>query len=162
MFEANIVACATCVFQSLSHTSGAALDQALAVINTASAVNSRSVQSALYERAKLFFEQYPLPKIAEIQHGDGESDGQSKHVSGGLESFSSQLIDILVGPSMGREEVESARIKRAGLAAAYFDSTVASETGRQSLGKTLQVWLDSERSGPVREAVKRALERARA
>jgi hypothetical protein len=151
-----MTAAATCVFQSLSHTSGPALERALLIVEKLKALNSRMVQSVLYERAKIFFEQFPRIASAKTQPRDGEV--RSKDVSEEIQASSSRLIDILFGPKTNETEPESTRMKRAVLAVAYANCAVASETGRLTrLTTILENWLGIERSGPIRETVKRAL-----
>ena len=107
----------------------------------------------LYDRAKIFFEQFPHVDSAKTQQSAGEV--RSENVSGEVEAFSSRLIDVLFGPKISEAELESARMKRAALAVTYVKCAAASETGR--LTSTLEKWLASERSRPVRETLKRAL-----
>jgi hypothetical protein len=142
-----------CVFQCLSHTSRPALEQALSIVNKANALNLRTVQIVLYEQAKIFFDKFPRIDNTSARPQDGEL--RSKNVSGEVEAFSSQLIEVLFGPKTNEREPESTRMKRAVLAVAYADSAAASET--RKLTTTLEQWLEVERSGPIRETVKRAL-----
>jgi hypothetical protein len=153
LFEATIAASVACVFQCLSHTSRPALDQALSVVQKANALNLRTVQSVLYEQAKIFLDKFP--RIENTSMGPQDGDVRSKNVSGEVEAFSSQLIDILFGPKTNEREPESTRMKRAALAEAFAKNAAASETRR--LTTTLEEWLGKERSGPIRETIKRAL-----
>lgn len=142
-----------CLFQCLSLTSGPALDQALLIVDKVKALNLRTVQSVLYERAKTFFDRFPRIDDTQAQQHDGEvpSTRESREV----EVFSPRLIDVLFGPKTNEAEPESTRMKRAALAVAYANSSTASETER--LATTLEQWLDKERSGPIRETVRHAL-----
>ncbi len=162
--DLTVTASITCIFQSLSHTSKSALEQATSVIEKVKVLKSRSIENACYERAQGFFEQFSNSENSGDQKGgiDGDSDARRKNVSQEVTAFSSQLIDILIGPTTGRDDPESVRLKRVGLALAYLASAVACDTGRLSLTKTLGLWLETERSGPVRDSLKRALQQARA
>ena len=142
-----------CVFQCLSRPGRPALDQALSVFEKAKALNSTRVQSELYDRAKMFFEQFRRIDSTTARQQDGEMG--PKMMSKEVEAFSIRLFDILFGPKTSEAEPESTRMKRAVLAVAYAKCAAASETGR--LTTTLQRWLDTERSGPLRETIKRAL-----
>ena len=149
--EATITAAVTCTFHCLSPPSGPTLERALLILEKIQTLNSRTVQSVLYDRAKIFFEQFPHIDSAKTQQGAGEV--RSKDVSKEVEAFSSRLIDILFSPKLS--EPESARMKRAALAVTYVNCAAASETGR--LTSTLEKWLASERSRPIHETLKRAL-----
>lgn len=153
LFEVTIAAAAACVFQCLSHTSGPALGQALLIVEKVNALNLRAVQSVLYERAKIFLDQFPHVDNTTSQQDDGKV--QAKFASKEVEVFSSRLIDILLGPKTHEAESESTRMKRAVLAEAYANSAAASEASR--LTTILEQWLDEERSGPIRDTVTRAL-----
>ena len=148
-----MVAATTCIFQSLSRTSGPTFEQALFIVEKLKALNSGMVQSVLYDRAKIFLEQFPRIDSAKTRQPDGEV--RSKDASKEVEAFSSRLIDILFGPKTREAEPETARMKRALLAETYVKCDAASETRR--LTNILERWLDTERSGPIRETVKRAL-----
>lgn len=153
LFEATIAAAAACAFQCLSYTSGPALDQALVIVEKVHALNLRAVQSVLYERAKIFLDQFPHLDTA--TPGEHDDEVHSKRVSKEVDRFSSRLIDILFGPKTDDAEPEATRMKRAVLAVAYANCAVASEAWR--LTSILEQWLGTERSGPVRETMTRAL-----
>lgn len=129
----------------------------MAILEKATTQNSRTVQNEFYDRAKTFFEQ--------LQHFDSTTTGQEdaevqlgKKVSKEVEAFSSGLFDQLFGPKANESEPESTRMKRAALAEAYAKCAAASETGRlTSLASILERWLDNERSGPVRDTIRRTL-----
>jgi hypothetical protein len=146
-----MTAAVTCTFSCLSPPSGPTLERALSILEKIQTVNSRTVQSVLYDRAKIFFEQFPHIDSAKTQQDAGEV--RSKDVSKETEAFSSRLIDVLFGPNISEAEPESMRMKRAALAVSYVNCGAASETGISILGK----WLASERSRPAREMLKRAL-----
>ena len=149
-----MVAAVACVFQCLSRPSGEpGLDQALVIVEKAKALNSARVQSELYERAKIFFEQFPRIDKTTTRQQDGEMD--PKDLSTEVEAFSLRLIDLLFGPKTNEAEPESTRMKRAVLAVTYANCAAGSETGRLTVA--LGKWLDTERSGPIRDTVKRAL-----
>lgn len=148
-----MAAAVACTFQSLSHLGVPALDQALLIVDKVKVLNSSMIQRVLCERAKIFIEQFPRSDSTGTQQHDG--DVQSKIVSKEVEAFSLRLIDILFGPTTYEAEPEPSRMKRAVLAMTYANSAAASEIGR--LTSTLEEWLDKERSGPIREIVKRAL-----
>jgi hypothetical protein len=123
------------------------------MVDKVKALNLRTVQSVLYERAKTFFDQ--LPRIDKTRTRQRDGEVQAKGVSGEVEAFSLRLIDILFGPKTNEAEPESTRMKRAALAVAYANCAAASETGR--LTTTLEQLLDKERSGPTREIIAHAL-----
>jgi hypothetical protein len=148
---ATMAAAVTCTFSCLSPPSGPTLERALSILEKIQTANSRTVQSVLYDRAKIFFEQFPHIDSAKTQQGAGEV--RSKGVSKETEAFSSRLIDVLFGPKTSETEPESMRMKRAALAVSYVNCGAASETGIGSLRK----WLASERSRPVHDTLKRAL-----
>lgn len=149
-----MVAAVACVFQCLSRPSGPGLDHALLIVEKAKALNSARVQSELYERAKIFFEQFPRPDKTTTRRQDVEMD--PKDLPTEVKAFSSRLIDLLFGPRTNEAEPESTRMKRAVLAATYANCAAASQTGRLTVA--LGKWLDTERSGPIRDMVKRALQ----
>jgi hypothetical protein len=146
-----MAAAVTCTFNCLSPPSGPTLERASLILEKIQTVNSRTVQSVLYDRAKIFFEQIPHIDSAKTPQGAGEV--RSKDVSKETEAFSSRLIDVLFGPKISEAEPESTRMKLAALAVTYVNCAAASETGINILGK----WLASERSRPVHETLKRAL-----
>jgi hypothetical protein len=146
-----MTAAVTCTFSCLCPPSGPTLERALSILEKIQTVNSRTVQSVLYDRAKIFFEQFPHTDSAKTQQDAGEV--RSKDVSKETEAFSSRLIDVLFGPNISEAEPESMRMKRAALAVSYVSCGAAAETGISTLGK----WLASERSRPAREMLKRAL-----
>jgi hypothetical protein len=148
-----MAAAVTCTFYCLSPPSGPTLEQALSILEKIQTVKSRTVQSVLYDRAKIFFEQFPHIDSAKTQQNTGEV--RSKDVSKEVEAFSSRLIDVLFGPKISEAEPEPTRMKRAALAVTYVNCAVASEIGR--LTSTLEKSLASERSRPVHETLKRAL-----
>lgn len=107
----------------------------------------------LYERAKIFVEQFSRIDSTAVRQHDGEV--ASNNVSKEVEAFSLPLINILISPKTNGAEPESTRMKRAALAVAYANSAPPSETGR--LTSILELWLDEERSGPIRDSLQRAL-----
>ena len=145
-----MTAAVTCSFNCLFPPSGPTLERALSILEKIQTVNSRTVQSVLYDRAKIFFERFPHIDSAKTQ---GAGEVRSKDVSKETEAFSSRLIDVLFGPTTSEAEPESMRMKRAALAVSYVNCGAASETGITTLRK----WLASERSRPVHEMLKRAL-----
>ena len=151
--EATMTAAVTCTFHCLFPPSGPTLERALLILETIQTQNLQTVQSVLYDGAKIFFEQFPHIDSAKTQQGAGEV--RSKDVSKEVEVFSSRLSDILIGPKISPAEPEYTRMKRAALAVAYVNCAAASETGR--LTSSLGTWLASERSRPIRETLKRAL-----
>ena len=153
-----------CIFQSLSHSSKIALERVTSIIEKVGALNSRSIENACYERAKTFFEQISNSKSLGDQPDSVNGGGgvRKKDVSQEITAFSSRLIDMLIGPNAGRDDPEAVRMKRVGLALAYLGSAVACDAGKLTLTKSLELWLETERSGLVREPLKRALQQARA
>jgi hypothetical protein len=153
LFETTMAAAVTCTFNCLSPLSGPTLERALLILEKIQTVNSQTVQSVLYDRAKIFFEQFPHIDSAKTQQSVGEE--RSGDVSKEVEAFSSRLIDVLFGPKTSEAEPEATRLKRAALAVTYVNCVAASEKG--GLASTLGKWLASERSRTVRETLKRAL-----
>jgi hypothetical protein len=155
LLEATVVAAVTCVFQCLSHTSGPTLGRALLIVDKVRALNMRTAESVLYDRAKIFFDQYP--RMDNTRTGQYDGDVRSKDVSEDVEAFSSRLIATLLEPKTNKAEPKSARMKRAVLAVTYANSNCASASELEWLTTALEQWLDTERSRPIRESVHRAL-----
>src|SRR5947209_11452388 len=109
-----MTAAVTCTFNCLSPPSGPTLDRALLILEKIHTANSRPVRSVLYDRAKIFFEQFPHIDSAKAQQGAGEV--RSKDVSKETEAFSSRLIDVLFGPKTVEAESESTGMTQVALA----------------------------------------------
>jgi len=166
--ETTLCAAVTCVFETLAHQSGtrSTLDQAVAVAERAAASTSGRVRTATYEAATRFFEAFGAG-----QGGQGEMEEGGVRWMGrltGVEAFSFGVMGMLFGPTRrlaGGAEAETSRAGRAGLALAFFRSAlgrpaVALGSGppiAAAIEADLAAELATERSGPVRALLQRAL-----
>ena len=122
------------------------------------AQSSKSVQAALFDEMKKFFD-----KFSHSNNGLVDVEGISKEVA----AFSGELMVRLLCPArwsarlgpINRDFPETLRAKISGVALSFAKplALAGSPAMRLELSQALAQWLETERSGPIRDELIRAV-----
>lgn len=153
------MACVHCLFAVLSPRTGSeGLDRGMWIVEHTHRSGVRSVRLALLQGAQSFIE-----RSIELTDGSHRSvEDQERHgkVRDEVEVFTVRLALALLqdnGPVIYEQETENLRRARVSLGLALVQGHVAQALPRDQLRAIFRLWLEKERSRPIREDIQRLI-----
>lgn len=154
--DKTLEAIASCLFGALhANDANKVLDQAAQVMGKLHAQSSPALDTILCENAASFFTRFN-EKDGGRQKGANQNGANREEKE--MEEFSDQIILALLSRDLSATPTEFARRTRIDLASALARSHVVSQASRNRLAQSLDSWLSTERSRPLRDEITRVAE----